>query len=405
MTGVVPAITHQEATMAKMHMNVGTIGHVDHGKTTLTAAITMAQAVRFGSKAMSFSDIDKAPEERDRGITIIASHVQYESDRRIYAHVDCPGHADYVKNMITGASQMDAAILLVDGSQGPQKQTIEHILLASQVGVADMVVFVNKCDVADPELLELVEMEVTEQLETMGYSDVPFVFGSALKALQALESGVEDQAIACIHELVDALDQHIPDPVRDFTSPFMMPVEGVHTIAGRGTVVTGKIERGEVRVGESVEIVGMTDEDAKPRRVVVTGTQAFHADVEVARAGMNVGLLLRGVRRNEVQRGQVMAAPGSIEPHSAGEAEIFVLTAAEGGRRQPFHTGYMPQFFFGTTDVTGRVDVGEVGAVMPGDRAAIRFDLDRPVGVESGMRFAIREGGRTVGAGVVTSIS
>ena len=391
--------------MAKMHMNVGTIGHVDHGKTTLTSAISMAQAVRFGGRAMSFADIDKAPEERDRGITIIASHVQYESENRVYAHVDCPGHADYIKNMITGASQMDAAILLVDGSQGPQKQTIEHILLASQVGVAHMVVFVNKCDVADPELLELVEMEVSEQLETMGYTDVPFVFGSALKALEALTAGDADsQAVACIRELVDALDQHLPDPVRDFDGSFLMPIEGVHTIAGRGTVVTGKIERGVVRVGQTIEIVGLTDTDSTPRAVVVTGTQAFHRDVDEARAGMNVGLLLRGVRRNEVERGQVIAAPGSIEPHDHGEAEIFVLTAAEGGRSKPFSTGYMPQFFFGTTDVTGRVDVGEVGAVMPGSRATIRFDLDRPVGVETGMRFAIREGGRTVGAGLVTRI-
>jgi len=389
------------STESKCHINVGTIGHVDHGKTTLTAAITQVQAVLQGSKAKSFDEIDNAKEERERGITINTSHVEYESDTRHYAHIDCPGHADYIKNMITGASQMDGAILLVDGSQGPQKQTVEHILLARQVGVEHMVVFVNKCDVADPELLELVEMEVEEQLESNGYTNVAFIFGSALQALNAALAGdAEAEALNCITELVTALDA-IPEPTRDYDSPFMMPIEDVFNIKGRGTVVTGKVERGTLRVGDKVEIVGL---DSEGEDTVVTGTQAFHKDVDAAVAGMNVGLLLRGVKRDGVQRGQVITAPGAIVPHIEATAHVLVLTKDEGGRHRPFGTGYSPQFFFGTTDVTGTIDVGEVGIVNPGDRADITFRLQKPVGMEEQMRFAIREGGKTVGAGYVTSI-
>ncbi len=386
----------------KTHVNVGTIGHVDHGKTTLTAAITQVQAIRVGGDGLSFDQIDKAPEERARGITINTTHVQYESADRHYAHIDCPGHADYIKNMITGASQMDGAILLVDGSQGPQKQTVEHILLARQVGVGHLVVFVNKTDIADPELLELVEMEVTEQLEAHGYSDVPFVFGSALKALEATQTGELSDATRCIEQLVDRLDDTLPDPERDLDAPFLMPIEGVVSVPGRGTVVTGRVERGRVTVGQSIELVGLLGTDDTPRKVVVTGTQAFRRDVPEAHAGMNVGLLLRGVKKDEVRRGQIVAAPGSITPHQAGEAELFVLTKDEGGRHTPFGAGYTPQFFFGTTDVTGVIDVD--GLVNPGDRATVRFTLHKPVGIEPGMRFAIREGGKTVGAGLVTRI-
>lgn len=387
--------------MSKVHVNVGTIGHVDHGKTTLTAAITQRQAVALGGKAKSFDEIDNAKEEKERGITINSSHVEYESADRHFAHIDCPGHADYIKNMITGASQMDGAILLVDGSQGPQKQTVEHILLARQVGVEHMVVFVNKCDVADPELLELVQMEVEEQLEGQGYTDVPFVFGSALMSLQASQDGLADSdAHDCIDELVAALDA-IPEPTRDYDSPFMMPIEDVFSIPGRGTVVTGRVERGTLAVGDKVEIVGLESEGEE---TVVTGTQAFHKDVPEVRAGMNVGLLLRGVKRNEVRRGQVITAPGAIVPHVEATAHILVLSKDEGGRHKPFGTGYSPQFFFGTTDVTGTIDVGDVGIVSPGDQADIRFRLQKPVGMEPMMRFAIREGGKTVGAGYVSEI-
>jgi elongation factor Tu len=389
----------------KIHVNVGTIGHVDHGKTTLTAAITGVMAARHGGKARRFDEIDSAPEEKARGITINTAHVEYESANRHYAHIDCPGHADYIKNMITGASQMDGAILLVDGSQGPQKQTIEHILLARQVNVKHMVVFVNKTDVADPELLDLVEVEVGEQLAAQGYANAKFVRGSALLALTAIEAGrADDPATRCIDELVATLDSAIPDPQRDFTSPFLMPIEGVVVISGRGTVVTGRVERGTLQPGATVELVGLMGEDAKPRAIVVTSMQAFYKDIPEARAGQNVGLLLRGVKHDEVERGQVLCAPGSITPHAAGKAEIFVLTAKEGGRHKPFGTGYSPQFFFGTTDVTGVVDVGELGQVNPGDRASIAFRLQKPVGVEKGMRFAVREGGKTVGAGIVTDI-
>ena len=373
-----------------------------HGKTTLTAAITQVQAVLQGSKAKSFDEIDNAKEERERGITINTSHVEYTSATRHYAHIDCPGHADYIKNMITGASQMDGAILLVDGSQGPQKQTVEHILLARQVGVEHMVVFVNKVDMCDDEeLLELVQMEVEEQLEGNGYEDVTFVFGSALMALNAALAGETDSdALNCITELVEALDA-FPEPARDYDSPFMMPIEDVFNIKGRGTVVTGRVERGVITVGTKVEIVGL---DSEGDETTVIGTQAFHKDVDEARAGMNVGLLLRGVKRNEVRRGQVITIPGAIVPHVEASAHVLILTEAEGGRHRPFGTGYSPQFFFGTTDVTGSIDVGDVGLVNPGDTSDITFRLQKPVGMEEGMRFAIREGGKTVGAGFIKGI-
>ena len=382
----------------KMHVNVGTIGHVDHGKTTLTAAITTAMSLTHGSNAKSFDEIDNAKEEKERGITINASHVEYESETRHYAHIDCPGHADYIKNMIVGASQMDGAVLLVDGSQGPEKQTVEHILLAKQVGVSNIVVFINKIDAADPDLLELVEVEVTEQLERFGYEPV-FVRGSALKALEALGAGdTSSPDVKPIFELVRAMDEHIVAPERDLDAPFLMPVENVHTIPGRGTVVTGRVERGRIKVGDRVEIAGRRDDS---REVVVTGTQAFHRDIPEAVAGLNVGLLLRGVDRDEVQRGQVIIAPGSISSHSKGRAEIFVLTEAEGGRHTPFGSGYMPQFYFGAADVSAALEVDEGAVVSPGDHATVGFVLGKPVAFEVGMRFAIREGGKTVGAGKV----
>jgi len=382
--------------MEKEHLNVGTIGHVDHGKTTLTAAITKVQAELHGGKVSAFDEIDNAKEEKERGITISVSHVEYESEKRHYAHIDCPGHADYIKNMITGASQMDGAILLVDGSQGPQQQTREHILLAKQVGVGQMVVFINKCDVADPEMIELVEMEVGEMLESQGFKDSPFVRGSALKALDGSDT-------SCVVELLKAMDGHLTVPERDESAPFLMPIEGVCTIAGRGTVVTGRVERGSIAVGTTVQVVGRTD--GKPIEAVVTGIQAFHKDIPAAKAGLNVGLLLRGVERNQVERGQVAIQPGSIQPHKVGKAEIFTLSEKEGGRHTGFGTGYSPQFFFGASDVTAVVDVGEVGSVTPGDRAQISFNLNKPVACEPGMRFAIREGGKTVGAGVVLEVS
>lgn len=387
----------------KEHINVGTIGHVDHGKTTLTAALTMVGSHLFGGKARDFEQIDNAPEEKKRGITIVASHVTYESAQRRYAHIDCPGHADFIKNMITGASQMDGAILLVDGSQGAQEQTLEHILLAKQVGVDHMVVFVNKVDVADPELLELVELEVTDALELHGYADATFVRGSALLALEAAKAGKFDgESVAPIVALLEALDGNVPTPDRDLNAPFMMPIEGVCTIPGRGTVVTGRVERGRLSMGQNVQVVGGAD--AKPQEVVVTGIQEFHQDVPEAIAGHNVGLLLRGVGRNEVVRGQVLACPGSIEPHRFGEAEIFVLSADEGGRSKPFRAGYTPQFYFGAMDVPG-VLLFDAGEIAPGERATVRFELLKPAAMETGMRFAMREGRRTVGAGVVTAIT
>jgi len=392
----------------KIHVNVGTIGHVDHGKTTLTSAITQIQAQRFGGTALSFDQIDNAKEEQERGITINTSHVEYESERRHYAHIDCPGHADYIKNMITGASQMDGAILLVDGTEGAAKQTIEHILLARQVNVEHIIVFVNKMDMLSDdereEMRELVQLDLEGQLASQGYEDVPFVFGSALKALQAIEAGdVDSPDTQCIKQLVDIMDEHIPDPIRDYDSPFMMPIEDVFTISGRGTVVTGRVERGVIKPGDTVEIVGL-DADGD-RQVVVTGTQAFRKDVPEARAGMNVGLLLRGVKREEVCRGQVITIPGVIKPHKKGKAHIFVLSKEEGGRHKPFGSGYSPQFFFGTTDVTGVITVeNETGMVTPGEQADISFDLQKPVGLEQGIRFAIREGGITAGAGLVTEV-
>jgi elongation factor Tu len=388
-----------------MHVNVGTIGHVDHGKTTLTAALTRVMAAQFGGRGVGFEEIDRAPEERARGITINLAHVEYESGRRHYGHIDCPGHADYVKNMITGASQMDGAILLVDGSQGAQQQTREHVLLAHQVGVKHLVVFVNKCDVADPELVELVVLETDELLRAHGFVDVPVVRGSALMALLAAEAGrPADAACDCIRALVDTLDRTLPDPVRDFAAPFLMPVEDVVTIGGRGTVVTGRVQRGVLATGATVEVVGLSDGD-RPRPVVVTGIQSYHRDRAEARAGDSVGLLLRGVGRDEVVRGQVVIAPGSVRPFAAGEAELFLLTAKEGGRHTPFGSGYTPQFFFGATDVPGALEVPEAsGLVHPGDRARVRFRLLRPVGIEPGMRFALREGGRTIGAGLITAV-
>ena len=392
--------------MNKVHVNVGTIGHVDHGKTTLTAAITQVQAARLGGKGLLFDEIDRAPEEKARGITINTTHVEYESEARHYAHIDCPGHADYVKNMITGASQMDGAILLVDATKGAAKQTIEHILLARQVGVRYMIVFVNKLDaLAEDEredMKALIQLETAELLETQGYAGTVFVFGSALRALEAATRGdLGDPAVQAIIDVVSALDRSIPDPVRDFDGPFLMPIEGVHTIEGRGTVVSGRVERGVLKVGDKVEIVGLDNEG---REVVVTGTQAFRKDIPEARAGMNVGLLLRGLKRDGVERGQVLAAPGAIKANTRGKAQVFVLTKEEGGRHTGFGTGYQPQFFFGVTDVTGVIHVADDGIVSPGDQAEIDFDLRKPVGIEKGMRFAIREGGKTVGAGIVTEV-
>jgi elongation factor Tu len=385
-----------------MHVNVGTIGHVDHGKTTLTAAILAVQAHAGLARVKAYADIAKGGTVRDetKTVTITVSHVEYETASRHYAHVDCPGHADYIKNMITGAAQMDGAILLVDGSQGPQHQTKEHILLARQVGVARIVVFINKVDVADPELLELVVQETNECLRLHGYEGSPVVMGSALGALRdPAGSG------ACITELLEAMQAHFPDPVRDYDAPFMLPIEGVHTIAGRGTVVTGRIERGVLAVGSTVEIVGLVDADSKPRHVVVTGIQMFHKDQPEARAGQNCGLLLRGVARDEVVRGQVLVAPGSVASHTKAKAELFVIPSKEGGRHTPIEAGYQPQFFFGTTDVTGTlVDLHGLPLINPGDHAEVSIELRKPVGMEPGMRFAVREGSKTVGAGVVLSV-
>jgi len=386
----------------KPHLNVGTIGHVDHGKTTLTAALLAVQAHAGLAKKKSYADIAKGGTVRDESktVTINVSHVEYESAARHYAHIDCPGHADYIKNMITGAAQMDGAVLLVDGSQGPQHQTKEHILLARQVGVERIVVFINKTDISDPELLELVVMETVERLELHGYVGSPVVKGSALKALR---NPAEDGA--CIQELLAAMDAFFPDPKRNFDAPFMMPIESVHTIPGRGTVVTGRIERGVLKAGSSVEIVGLVGEDAKPRQVVVTSIQMFHRDQPEARAGENCGLLLRGVARDEVVRGQVLTAPGSVRPHSKAKAELFVISKEEGGRHTPISPGYRPQFFFGTTDVTGTIgDFDGFEMIMPGDHAKVGLDLTKPVGMEPGMRFAVREGSKTVGAGVILSV-
>ena len=383
----------------KPHVNVGTIGHVDHGKTTLTAAITNVLAKHFGGKAFAFDQIDKAPEERERGITINTSHVDYDTATRHYAHVDCPGHADYVKNMITGAAQMDGAILVVAATDGPMPQTREHILLGRQVGIPYMIVFMNKCDmVDDEELLELVEMEVRELLTEYDFpgDDLPVVRGSALKALEG-DAQWEEKII----ELAGHLDTYIPEPERAIDQPFLMPIEDVFSIAGRGTVVTGRVERGIVKVGETVEIVGIKDTVS----TTCTGVEMFRKLLDEGRAGENVGALLRGVKREEVERGQVLAKPGSIKPHTKFESEVYVLSKEEGGRHTPFFKGYRPQFYFRTTDVTGSCELPEgVEMVMPGDNIKMVVTLIKPIAMEDGLRFAIREGGRTVGAGVVAKI-
>jgi elongation factor Tu len=387
--------------MNKTHVNVGTIGHVDHGKTTLTAALLAVQAAAGLAKSKTYADIAKGGTVRDetKTVTIAISHVEYESETRHYAHIDCPGHADYIKNMITGAAQMDGAVLLVDGSQGMQEQTREHILLARQVGVERIVVFVNKVDVADSELLELVVSETEDALAAQGYANVPIVKGSARNALRNPETDG-----ACIRELVRAMDSHFPDPVRDVTGPFLLPIEGVHTIPGRGTVVTGRIARGVLAVNASVEIVGLMDAEARPRHVVVTGIQMFHKDQKEARAGENCGLLLRGVDRDEVVRGQVIVAPGSVRPRSKATATLFVIPKHEGGRHTPIIKGYRPQFFFGTTDVTGTIRDFAGDVITPGSHAEVAIELQKPVGIEPGMRFAIREGSKTVGAGIVLNV-
>ena len=386
----------------KPHVNVGTIGHVDHGKTTLTAAITEIQAAKGLGEFISYDNIDKAPEERERGITIATSHVEYESENRHYAHVDCPGHADYVKNMITGAAQMDGAILVVSAADGPMPQTREHILLARQVNVPYIVVFLNKCDmVDDEELLELVELEVRELLSEYDFpgDDIPVIRGSALKALESGDP--ESEWGQKIGELMEAIDSYIPEPVRDIDKPFLMPVEDVFSITGRGTVATGRVERGIVKQGEEVAIVGM----GADKRTVVTGVEMFRKLLDEGRAGDNVGLLLRGVGKDEIQRGQVLAKPGSITPHTKFKAEVYILTKEEGGRHTPFFNNYRPQFYFRTTDVTGAVELPEgVEMVMPGDNIQMEVELITPIAMDKELRFAIREGGRTVGAGVVTEI-
>jgi elongation factor Tu len=385
----------------KPHVNVGTIGHVDHGKTTLTAALTKVMAELQGGEVKAFDQIDNAPEERERGITIATSHVEYESEKRHYAHVDCPGHADYVKNMITGAAQMDGAILVCSAADGPMPQTREHILLSRQVGVPYIVVYLNKADmVDDEELVELVEMEVRELLDLYEFpgDDTPIIIGSALKAL---EGDTSEIGIPSIVKLVDALDEYIPEPKRAVDGPFLMPIEDVFSISGRGTVVTGRIERGVVKVGEEIEIVGIKD----TVKTTCTGVEMFRKLLDQGEAGDNVGVLLRGTKREDVERGQVLAHPGSITPHTHFEAEIYVLSKDEGGRHTPFFNGYRPQFYFRTTDVTGAVDLPEgIEMVMPGDNVKVTVKLIAPIAMEDGLRFAVREGGRTVGAGVVSKI-
>jgi len=386
----------------KPHVNVGTIGHIDHGKTTLTAAITLLLSKKGGADYVPFDQIDKAPEEKERGITIATAHVEYETDNRHYAHVDCPGHADYIKNMITGAAQMDGAILVVGANDGPMPQTREHILLARQVGVPYIVVFLNKTDmVDDPELIELVELELRELLSAYEFpgDDIPIVKGSALKAL---ESGDPDSEEAkCVFELMEALDSYIPEPERDIDKPFLMPIEDVFSISGRGTVVTGRVERGIINTGNEVEIVGIRP----TTKTVCTGVEMFRKTLDEGRAGDNVGVLLRGTKREEVERGQVVAKPGSITPHTKFKAEVYVLTKEEGGRHTPFFNGYRPQFYFRTTDVTGVVTLpAGTEMVMPGDRVSVDVELITPIAMEKELRFAIREGGRTVGAGVISDI-
>ena len=390
----------------KPHVNIGTIGHVDHGKTSLTAAITKVLGMKGQAEFTDYANIDKAPEERERGITISTSHVEYETEARHYAHVDCPGHADYVKNMITGAAQMDGGILVVSAADGPMPQTREHILLSRQVGVPSLVVFLNKADqVDDPELLELVEMEVRDLLNEYEFpgDDTPIVVGSALQALECTSTDPSDAAYQPILKLMDAVDEFIPTPERKADQPFLMPVEDVFSITGRGTVATGRVERGQLRTNEEVEIVGLTDES---RKVVVTGIEMFRKLLDYAEAGDNVGVLLRGVQRTEIERGQVLAAPGSINPHKKFKGEVYVLTKDEGGRHTPFFNNYRPQFYFRTTDVTGVINLPEgTEMCMPGDNVTMDVELITPIAIEEGLRFAIREGGRTVGSGVVTAIN
>ena len=394
----------QKFERTKPHVNIGTIGHVDHGKTTLTAAITKYLAMQGKADYTDYSSIDKAPEERERGITINTAHVEYETDKRHYAHVDCPGHADYIKNMITGAAQMDGAILVIAATDGPMAQTKEHILLARQVGVPAIVVFLNKCDqVDDEELLELVEMEVRETLS--GYEfpgdEIPIIKGSALNALTC-EGGVDDPDFACIKELMDAVDDYIPTPDRKADQPFLMPVEDVFTISGRGTVATGRVERGQLKAGEEVEIVGLTDEKKK---TVVTSMEMFRKTLDYVEAGDNVGCLLRGVAKTDIERGQVLSKPGSIHPHTKFTGQVYVLSKDEGGRHTPFFNNYRPQFYFRTTDVTGIITLPEgTEMCMPGDNVDMKVELITPIAIEKGLRFAIREGGRTVGSGVVIAI-
>ena len=398
---------------SKPHVNIGTIGHVDHGKTTLTAAITMVMAMQGKAEIMRYDEIDKAPEERERGITINTAHVEYQTEKRHYAHVDCPGHADYVKNMITGAAQMDGAILVVSAADGPMPQTREHILLARQVGVPYIIVFMNKVDlVDDPELLDLVEMEVREMLSKYEFpgDDIPFIKGSAKEAMDAAVAGTPlkdangnvNPVYQCIIDLMDAVDSYIPEPQRDTDKPFLMPVEDVFTITGRGTVATGKVERGIVKNLDPVEIVGLEDE---VKKTTITGIEMFRKQLDFAQAGDNVGALLRGIQRNEIERGQVLAKPGSIHPHKDFEGQVYVLTKEEGGRHSPFFNGYRPQFYFRTTDVTGSIELQKgIEMVMPGDHTTINVKLITPIAIEEGLRFAIREGGRTVGSGVVSKI-
>ena len=389
----------------KPHVNIGTIGHVDHGKTTLTAAITKVLAMKGDAEFQDYANIDKAPEERERGITINTAHVEYQTDARHYAHVDCPGHADYVKNMITGAAQMDGAILVVSAADGPMPQTREHILLSRQVGVPYIVVFMNKVDqVDDPELLELVEMEIRELLSEYGFpgDDIPIIKGSALLALESTSTDINAPEYKCILELMDAVDSYIPAPERSTDLPFLMPVEDVFTITGRGTVATGRVERGTLNLSDEVEIVGLVEEK---RTVVVTGIEMFRKMLDTAQAGDNIGALLRGVDRKDIERGQVLAKPGTIHPHTKFKGEVYVLKQDEGGRHKPFFTNYRPQFYFRTTDVTGVIKLpADKEMCMPGDNVTIEVELLKPIAIEKGLRFAIREGGRTVGSGVVSEI-
>ncbi|OUQ82384.1 elongation factor Tu [Flavonifractor sp. An100] len=396
----------QKFERTKPHVNIGTIGHVDHGKTTLTAAITKYLAMQGKADYTDYSSIDKAPEERERGITINTAHVEYETDKRHYAHVDCPGHADYIKNMITGAAQMDGAILVIAATDGPMAQTKEHILLARQVGVPAIVVFLNKCDqVDDEELLELVEMEVRETLDKYEFpgDEIPIIKGSALNALVSESTDPNAPEYACIKELMDAVDDYIPTPARNDDMPFLMPVEDVFTISGRGTVATGRVERGMIKTGETVEIVGLSDEK---KSTVVTGLEMFRKTLDFAEAGDNIGALLRGVAKTDVERGQVLCKPGSIHPHTKFKGQVYVLTKEEGGRHTPFFNNYRPQFYFRTTDVTGIISLPEgTEMCMPGDNVDMDVELITPIAIEKGLRFAIREGGRTVGSGVVIDIN